>query len=170
MENGKHRSDFVACLCNKFSIVFPTDSGGAAEPAVARERERDRSGRTPIERCKLLLKASQLCAGGRAKIHSPQSGWMERALCSGVEGASEVCLVSLPLFALFHLLPFRIASRWQFIHRRCHRGRSLALSLRRSVDETQNCAVTFPLENESCGTAVRPSGLTVWWCGVLWHR
>ena len=114
--NGKWKTPigfcgvFVQQIQHRFSHRLQSRAGGG-------EGERDRSGRTPIERCKLLLKASQLCAGGRAKIHSPQSGWMERALCSGVEGASEVCLVSLPLFALFHLLPFRIASRWQFIHR-----------------------------------------------------
>ena len=82
--NGKWKTPigfcgvFVQQIQHRFSHRLQSRAGGG-------EGERDRSGRTPIERCKLLLKASQLCAGGRAKIHSPQSGWMERALCSGVE-------------------------------------------------------------------------------------
>ena len=97
--NGKWKTPigfcgvFVQQIQHRFSHRLQSRAGGG-------EGERDRSGRTPIERCKLLLKASQLCAGGRAKIHSPQSGW------SGAEGARSVWSPSLcsPSFICFHFV------------------------------------------------------------------
>ena len=56
------------CATNSASFFPPT--------AEQSQRWRARAGpqRTPIERCKLLLKGVSIVCG-RAKIHSPQSGW-----------------------------------------------------------------------------------------------
>ena len=160
-ENGKHRSDFVACLCNKFSIVFPTDR--RAEPAVARESGTAASG-PPSSGANCFLRRLNCVRAAELKstVHSSPDG-AGSVQCCGAEGARSVWCPSLcsPSFICFHFVLRHDGN--SFIAAATVVGRSPSRSVG-AVDETQNCAVTFPLENESCGTAVRPRpcGRTVW--------
>ena len=154
----------MACLCNKFSIVFPTDC--RAEPAVARESGTAAAAAGPPSsgaNCFLRRLNCVRAAELKSTVHSPD-GWS--GLCSAVEcRGSKRGLSGLPP----SVRPLSFASISYCVTMAIHSSpRSLGRWLCRWTKHKTAPSLSRWKMSRVALQSVRVcvDGLTVWWCAV----